>query len=90
MKKQVKKLVVLLGVAGAFVLMSFNEPRWFAGIYDVKIFCSDHGRFVVGEETYCGHGDFVKLSETQYSYYGYCKCDPGWFGDRCEFYEDDL
>ena len=44
MKKQVKKLVVLLGVAGAFVLMSFNEPRWFAGIYDVKIFCSDHGR----------------------------------------------
>ena len=38
----------------------------------------------------CGHGDFVKLSETQYSYYGYCKCDPGWFGDRCEFNEDDL
>ena len=36
MKKQVKKLVVLLGVAGTFVLMSFNEPRWFAGIYDVK------------------------------------------------------
>ena len=29
MKKQVEKLVVLLGVAGAFVLMSFNEPRWF-------------------------------------------------------------
>ena len=57
MKKQVEKLVVLLGVAGAFVLMSFNEPRWFDK--------------AVGEETYCGHGDFVKLSETQYSYYGY-------------------
>ena len=55
MKKQVEKLVVLLGVAGAFVLMSFNEPRWFDK--------------AVGEETYCGHGDFVKLSETQYSYY---------------------
>ena len=76
MKKQVEKLVVLLGVAGAFVLMSFNEPRWFDK--------------AVGEETYCGHGDFVKLSETQYSYYGYCKCVPGWFGDRCEFNEDDL
>ena len=76
MKKQVEKLVVLLGVAGAFVLMSFNEPRWFDK--------------AVGEETYCGHGYFVKLSETQYSYYGYCKCDPGWFGDRCEFNEDDL
>ena len=76
MKKQVEKLVVLLGVAGAFVLMSFNEPRWFDK--------------AVGEETYCGHGDFVKLSETQYSYYGYCNCDPGWFGDRCELNEDDL
>ena len=76
MKKQVEKLVVLLGVAGAFVLMSFNEPRWFDK--------------AVGEETYCGHGDFVKLSETQYSYYGYCVCNPGWFGDRCEFNEDDL
>ena len=40
MKKQVEKLVVLLGVAGAFVLMSFNEPRWFDK--------------AVGEETYCG------------------------------------
>ena len=30
MKKQVEKLVVLLGVAGAFVLMSFNEPRLWA------------------------------------------------------------
>ena len=40
MKKQVEKLVVLLGVAGAFVLMSFNEPRWFDK--------------AVGEETYWG------------------------------------
>ena len=42
MKKQVEKLVVLLGVAGAFVLMSFNEPRWFDK--------------AVGEETYCEIG----------------------------------
>ena len=82
MKKQVKKLVVLLGVAGAFVLMSFNEPRWYEEEVAIHTICRPNGNFVMS--------DFVKLSETQYSYYGYCKCDPGWFGDRCEFNEDDL
>ena len=79
MKKQVKKLVVLLGVASTFVLMSFNEPRWFAGIYDVKMYCSDHGRFV--ELDYNLEWD---------AYYGYCVCNPGWFGNMCEFMEEDL
>ena len=78
MKKQVEKLVVLLGVAGAFVLMSFNEPRWFDKAVEVKEYCLGKG------------SKFVILRETQYSYYGYCECQPGWFGDRCEFREDDL
>ena len=56
MKKQVEKLVVLLGVAGAFVLMSFNEPRWFDK--------------AVGEETYSSLVAILKLSETQSSFYG--------------------
>lgn len=76
MKKQMKKLVMLLGLAGVFCLMSFNEPRWF-----------DKG----ATEDYClNGGTFTMLIETWYSYYGYCVCKPDWFGDRCEFYENDL
>ena len=24
------------------------------------------------------------------AYYGYCVCNPGWFGNMCEFMEEDL
>lgn len=74
MKKQVEKLVVLLGVAGAFVLMSFNEPRWFDDAVDIVTYCGPNGRFVE-----------IDYQPNKHAYYGYCECRNGWFGDRCEF-----
>ena len=79
MKKQVKKLVVLLGVAGACVLMSFNEPRWYEEEVAIHTICRPNGNFVM-----------IEYNEYLHIYYGYCVCNPGWFGDRCEFNEDDL
>ena len=32
----------------------------------------------------------IEYNEYLHIYYGYCVCNPGWFGDRCEFNEDDL
>ena len=75
MRMQLKKMVVLLGVAGAFGLMSASGTRgdWFTASEPIETYCSGHGTFHI-----------LEYSEEKYAYKGYCVCNPGWIGARCQ------
>lgn len=79
MKSLTKKGLVLLGVATCFGLSAWASED-FLGWYDKgKI---DGGWCLNG-------GTFVKLGEREYEYYGYCYCQPGYWGPQCEYKVED-
>ena len=79
MKLSLKKSILLLGVAIGFVFTAWafdkdknqNEPGWF-----------DRGSTIPWRSL---HGVFRELDSTPTEVYGYCICDPGYFGYRCEW-----
>lgn len=74
MRMQLKKIGMLLSLAGLFVLLAASEPygEWFSTSVPMKTYCSEHGTF-----------HMLEYSEERNAYRGYCVCDPGWIGVRC-------
>lgn len=78
MKTSLKKSLLLLGMAFVFVLS--------AQAYFILPFSFD--KSVPPDSCCLNGGTLVILSETSTTFYGYCYCTIGYWGERCELEED--
>lgn len=78
MKNSLKKSVLLLGVAFAFVLtaLAYPQPPGYFGKGSSEVNCLNGGSLRV-------------FSETATAWYGYCECADGFWGPRCEYKEEE-
>lgn len=75
MKTSLKKALLLLGVAMCFGFSAYeyeNDPGW----YDESV---ARGEWCLNK------GEFVELDAKPGMVYGYCKCQPNFIGQRCEY-----